>query len=177
MKGLVVADMMASAPDYGRYANEVLAKQMKPEVLAEVRALEAKNDFDNPRYMELLMPNFYAVHLCRLPELPDGVNRAFKHTNHEAYTMMQGPSEFGVSGRLANWDIKARLKEIAIPTLMVGAKYDTMDPAAMEAQSKAVQKGQYLYCPNGSHLAMWDDQKTFMNGVTKFIKEVDNAGK
>ena len=63
MKGLVVADMMASAPDYGRYANEVLAKQMKPEVLAEVRALEAKNDFDNPRYMELLMPNFYAVHL------------------------------------------------------------------------------------------------------------------
>ena len=41
MKGLVVADMMASAPDYGRYANEVLAKQMKPEVLAEVRALEA----------------------------------------------------------------------------------------------------------------------------------------
>ncbi len=166
MKGLVVADMMASAPDYGRYANEVLAKQMKPEVLAEVRALEAKNDFDNPRYMELLMPNFYAVHLCRLPELPDGVNRAFKHTNHEVYTMMQGPSEFGVSGRLANWDIKARLKEIAIPTLMVGAKYDTMDPAAMEAQSKAVQKGQYLYCPNGSHLAMWDDQKTFMNGVT-----------
>jgi proline iminopeptidase len=22
-----------------------------------------------------------------------------------------------------------------------------------------VQNGSYLYCPNGSHLAMWDDQK------------------
>jgi hypothetical protein len=27
-------------------------------------------------------------------------------------------------------------KEIAVPTLMVGAKYDTMDPKAMEEQSK-----------------------------------------
>src|SRR5829696_1063097 len=37
LKGLVVANMMASAIEYGKYAEEVLAKQMKPEVLAEVR--------------------------------------------------------------------------------------------------------------------------------------------
>jgi proline iminopeptidase len=91
--------------------------------------------------------------------------------------MMQGPSEFGISGRLANWDIKNRLKEIYVPTLMIGAKHDTMDPEAMEAQSKMVQKGKYLFCPNGSHLAMWDDQKVFMSGVIKFIKEVDGGSK
>ena len=28
----------------------------------------------------------------------------------EIYVMMQGPSEFGASGRLANWDIKDRLE-------------------------------------------------------------------
>jgi proline iminopeptidase len=50
-------------------------------------------------------------------------------------------------------------KRKSVPTLMVGAKYDTMDPKAMEEQSKLVQNGSYLYCPNGSHLAMWDDQK------------------
>ena len=88
---------------------------------------------------------------------------------------MQGPSEFGLAGNLANWDIKNRLKEIAIPTLMIGAKYDTMDPKAMEEQSKLVQKGRYLYCPNGSHLAMYDDQKTFFDGVIKFIRDVDSG--
>jgi proline iminopeptidase len=56
---------------------------------------------------------------------------------------------------------------------MIGAKHDTMDPKAMEAQSKMVQHGQYLYCPNGSHLAMWDDQQVYMNGVIQFIKSVD----
>ena len=174
MKGLLVSNMVASAPEYGKYAEEVLAKQMKPEVLAEIRALEAKKDFANPRYMELLIPNFYHEHICRLKEWPDGVNRALKHANGDIYVRMQGPSEFGISGLLANWDIKNRLKEITVPTLMIGAKYDTMDPKAMEEQSKMVKNGSYLYCPNGSHLAMWDDQKTYMNGVISFIKKVDN---
>jgi len=176
LKGLVVANMMASVPEYGKYADDVLAKQMKPEVLAEIKAIEAKKDFNNPRYMELLIPNFYHEHLCRLKDWPDGFNRSMKHVNSEIYTMMQGPSEFGVGGRVTNWNIKARLKEITVPTLMVGAKHDTMDPNAMEEQSKLVQKGRYLYCPNGSHLAMWDDQQVFMTGVIKFIKDVDAGG-
>ncbi|MCW3073741.1 MAG: alpha/beta fold hydrolase [Flaviaesturariibacter sp.] len=173
MKGLIVANMVASAPEYGKYAAEVLAPQMDPKVLAEVRDIERRKDFANPRYMELLMPNFYAKHLCRLPELPDPLARSFKHANNTIYTMMQGPSEFGISGRLATWDIKDRLKEISVPTLMIGAKHDTMDPAAMEAQSKLVKNGSYLYCPNGSHLSMWDDQKVFMSGVIDWIKKVD----
>jgi len=175
LKSLLVANMVASAPEYAKYAEDVLAKQMKPEVLAEVKELEAKKDFANPRYMELLMPNFYREHLCRLTDFPDAFNRSMKHANGEIYTMMQGPSEFGISGRLANWDIKNRLKEITVPTLMVGAKHDTMDPKAMEEQSKLVKKGQFLYCPNGSHLSMWDDQKVFMTGVIKFIKDVDTG--
>ncbi|WP_311136490.1 proline iminopeptidase-family hydrolase [Hymenobacter cellulosilyticus] len=70
LKGLIISNMMMSCPDYGRYADEVLAKQMKPEVLAEIRQIEAKKDFSNPRYMQLLEPNFYAQHLCRIVPNP-----------------------------------------------------------------------------------------------------------
>ncbi len=176
MKALLVANMMASCPEYGRYANEVLARQMPEEVVKEIRALEAAKQFGDPRYMELLMTYYYSKHICRLPEWPDAVNRTFKHANNTIYTLMQGPSEFGIAGRLANWDVKDRLKELRIPTLMIGAEHDTMDPRAMEEQSRLVQKGRYLHCPNGSHLAMWDDQQAFMTGVIQFIKDVD-AGK
>ena len=174
MKALMVANMMASCPEYGQYANNVLAKQMKSEVLAEVRAIEAKKDFDNPRYEELLVPNFYNEHICRLSPWPEPVMRTFADLNKTIYVMMQGPSEFGIGGNLVNWDVKSRLKEISIPTLMIGAKHDTMDPKAMEEQSKLVQHGRYLYCPNGSHLAMYDDQKVFFDGVIKFIRDVDS---
>ena len=173
MKGLIVSNMMASAPEYGKYAADVLAPQMNPVVLAEVRNIEKNKDFDNPRYMELLLNNFYNKHLCRLPELPEPAKRSMKHMNATIYIMMQGPSEFGIMGRLANWDIKNRLKEIIVPTLMIGARHDTMDPKAMEEQSKMVKNGTYLFCPDGSHLAMWDDQKVYMDGVIEWIKKVD----
>ena len=71
LKGLVISNMMASCPDYGKYAEEVLAKQMDPKVLDTIRTLEKNKDFKNPKYFELLMPNFYAKHICRLPEWPD----------------------------------------------------------------------------------------------------------
>ena len=166
LKGLLICNMMASAPEYGRYADKVLAKQMDPKVLEEVRAIEAKKDFSNPRYMELLIPHYYEKHLCRFPasEWPDAVNRSFKHMNSTVYTLMQGPSEFGISGRLAKWDVKARLPEIIVPTLTVGATHDTMDPEHMMWMSTQVKKGRFLLCPDGSHLSMWDDQKHFFPG-------------
>ena len=176
IKGLIISNMMASASDYVAYSQNVLAKQMNPAALKEIKAIEAKGDFKNPRYMELLVPNFYMEHICRLKEWPDPVNRAFARMNEQIYVLMQGPSEFGLSGRLEKWERKGDLKNIAVPTLVVGAKYDTMDPEHMKAMSKQVQNGSYLYCPNGSHMAMWDDQQTYMSGLVKFLKGV-NEGK
>mgnify|MGYP001594587696 CR=1 FL=1 len=177
LKGLIISNMMADAAAYAAYAENVLAKQMDPAVLREIRALEAAGDFGNPRYMELLVPNFYQQHLCRLPEWPDPVNRAFARLNQEVYALMQGPSEFGISGRLAKWTRKADLGRIDVPTLVVGATHDTMDPAHMEWMSEQMPRGGYLFCPGGSHLCMWDDQETYMAGLVRFMKAVDAGTK
>ena len=173
LKGLIISNMMSSCPDYGKYADSVLSKKMDPPVLAEIRAIEAKGDFANPRYFELLLPNFYKKHVNRLEEWPEPVNRAFKHQNNEIYVMMQGPSEFGIGGRLKNWDRKADLPKLMVPTLTIGAAFDTMDPEHMKWMSTQVKNGTYLHCPNGSHMAMWDDQQTYMKGLIGWIKKVD----
>ena len=177
LKGLIISNMMASGPAYNEYANKVLMSAMDQKVLAEIKALEAKKDYENPRYMELLLPNHYVQHILRLPveQWPDPVNRAFKHINPDIYIPMQGPSELGLSGKLTNWDRTNDLAQISVPTLVIGARYDTMDPAHMEMMSKKVQKGRYLFCPNGSHLALYDDQKVYMEGLTKFILDVDRG--
>lgn len=177
LKGLIIANMMASAPEYGKYANDVLAKQFDPEVLEEIRAIEAKKDYTNPRYMELLLPHFYTQHLCRFPveQWPEPVNRAFKHANQTIYVLMQGPSEFGIAGKLVNWDIRSKLPSIYVPTLTIGATHDTMDPEHMKWMSTQVQHGRFLLCPDGSHMSMWDDQEHFFPGVIQFIKDVDDG--
>lgn len=175
LKGLVISNMMMSIPDYNRYAGEVLAKQMDPAVVKEVKDLEAKGQYESPRYMQLLMPHFYEKHLLRLPEAqwPDAVVRAFARMNKQVYVLMQGPSEFGASGRLEKWDRKADLPRITVPTLVIGAGHDTMDPGHMKWVAGQVKNGRFLLCPDGSHLAMWDDQKTYFPGLISFLKDVD----
>lgn len=179
IKGLIISNMMSSCPDYGKYADSVLAPQFDPKILARIREIEAKKDFDNPEYMQLLMPNFYAKHLCRMPldQWPEPVKRTFSKMNNSLYVTMQGPSEFGIGGNLVNWDRKAQLKNITIPTLVIGAKHDTMDPNHMKWMSTQVQNGSYLFCPNGSHMAMWDDQETYMAGLIKFLKGTNDGQK
>ena len=172
LKGVVISNMMASCPDYGKYA-EVLAKQIPTAALAEIRALEAKKDFNNPRYMELLTPHYYNQHICRI-SWPEPMNRAFGRLNSSLYVTMQGPSEFGVSGKLTTWDRKKDLPKLVVPTLTIGAKYDTMDPAHMQWMATQVQHGTYLYCPNGSHMSMYDDQQVYMKGLVSFLKKLEN---
>jgi proline iminopeptidase len=176
LKGLIISNMMASAPAYTKYANEVLGPQMNPEILKEIKDMEAKNDFSNPRYNELLMNHYYTKHILRMPlkDWPKPVNLLFAHLNPEIYVFMQGHSEFGMTGNatLKNWDVSQRLKEINVPTLVLGGKYDTMDPKHMEWMATEVQNGRSVIT-NGSHLSQFDDPEKYFAGLIKFIKEVD----
>jgi len=175
LKGLVISNMMASIPAYNDYANRVLMPAMDQKALAEIRSLDAAGKFEDPRYMDLLMQHHYVQHILRMPadQWPDPVNRAFAHLNRAVYVPMQGPSELGARGTLEQWDRSGDLGNIAVPTLMIGARYDTMDPEYMKMMAGKVKHGRYLYCPNGSHLALYDDQKTYMDGVIRFVRDVD----
>ena len=175
LKGLIISNMMMSCPAYGKYAAEVLAKQMKPEVLAEIRQIEARKDFQNPRYMALLEPNFYAQHLCRIVPNPEPVTRSLGKINQSLYVTMQGPSEFGISGKLTTWDRTADLPKLTVPVLSIGGKYDTMDPEHMRMIASKVQHGNALICSKGSHMSMYDDQQTYMTGLVRFLKSVDEG--
>ncbi|MGD1097894.1 MAG: proline iminopeptidase-family hydrolase [Bryobacteraceae bacterium] len=177
LKGLIISNMVPSIPAYNQYANKVLMPAMDQNALAEVKRLEAAGQFDNPRYEELLIKHFYVDHILRMPpdQWPDPVNRTFAKLNKKIYIPMQGPSEMGASGKLLDWDRTTDLPKINVPTLSIGARYDTMEPAQMEKIAKDVKKGRYLFCPNGSHLAIYDDQKVYMAGVIQFILDVDSG--
>jgi len=179
LKGLIISNMMSNVPEYNNYAQEVLGPQMDPEVLRELKDMEARNDFGNPRYMELLMEHYYTEHLLRMPveKWPQSVNLAFRHMNQEVYVYMQGPSEFGITedATLYHWDVSKELYGITVPTLVIGATYDTMDPEHMKWMSEQLPRGRFLLCPNGSHLSQYDDQKNYMGGLVKFMKDVDQG--
>ncbi|MEA3037337.1 MAG: proline iminopeptidase [Sphingomonadales bacterium] len=179
LKCLVISNMMDSIPAYNLYAERVLMPAMDPRQLALVKALEATHRTDDPRYMGTLMPMHYEKHLLRRPfdQWPEPVVRSLNHVNAHVYALMQGPSELGASGVLEHWDRSADLHRIAVPTLVIGATYDTMDPAWMAAMARRLPHGQFLLARNGSHMAMYDDQETYFSGLVAFLKAQEGRGR
>jgi proline iminopeptidase len=177
LKGLVVSNMMSSIPEYNRYAHQVLMPKMDQTALREILELEARRAYADPRYEELLMASFYTDHVLRLPaaEWPDPVVRSFAHINKKIYVPMQGPSEMGASGKLERWDRSRDLQRISVPTLVIGAGHDTMDPAHMEWMATQIPRARYLFCPQGSHLAMYDDQEVYFAGLLRFLRDLDTG--
>jgi len=176
LRGLVISNMMSSVPAYNAYAEQVLMPEMDQPALAEIKSLEASGDTDNPRYLELLMEQHYVHHVLRMPvaDWPDPAQRGFAHINPAIYVSMQGPSELGISAdaKLAAWERTDDLPQIEVPALVIGARYDTMDPAHMEMMARKLPKGRYLYCPKGSHLAMYDDQAVYFAGLIDFLQDL-----
>ncbi|HEV3068406.1 MAG TPA: proline iminopeptidase-family hydrolase [Streptosporangiaceae bacterium] len=176
LRALVISNMMASVPAYNAYAEQVLMPEMDQAALAEIKALEAAGQIEDPRYMALLTEQHYVHHVLRMPpaDWPDPVQRGFAHINPAIYVSMQGPSELGISAdaKLAHWDRFADLASIEVPALVIGARHDTMDPAHMKAMADALPQGRYLHCPDGSHLAMYDDQQVYFAGLVEFLHDL-----
>lgn len=82
-----------------------------------------------------------------------------------------------MSGSLSDWDRFDDLHQIGVPTLVIGARYDTMDPAHMAEMALRLPNGTYPECPNGSHLAMYDDHAAiYVRRLIDFLTRVGSAG-
>ena len=177
LKGLVISNMMSSIAAYDAFARNVIMPTMDPAALSRIQEIEAAEDYGNPEYEALLMEHHYVHHVLRAPAdaWPEPVTRSFAHINPAIYVPMQGPSELGSTpdASLYSWDRFGDLASIDVPTLVIGAEHDTMDPAPMRAMAEVLPRGEYLHCPNGSHLAMWDDPEVYVAGVVSFIRGLD----
>jgi proline iminopeptidase len=164
--------MMASIPAYNEYAKSVLEPKMDQAVLKQILDMEKTGQTEQPRYMELLIPNWYEQHILRRPvaQWPAPVTVSFANMNRKFYVTMQGPSEMGASGRLVNWDRFNDLKRIRIPTLVISGANDTMDPAYLAKMAKQLPHGE-LAATNGGHMDMYDDQRTYFAKLIAFLRK------
>ena len=172
LKGLVLSSMTASIPSYMAYIAKLRAA-LPADIQAVLTKYEATGQYDAPEYQEAMYRGVYGRHVCRIDPWPDPVARAFKHLNPQVYGTMQGPNEFVVTGTFKDWDRWADLPKIGVPTLLVGARYDEMDPEDIKKMGRAIPRSRVAICENGSHLAMWDDQEAYFGHLLKFLKDLD----
>jgi proline iminopeptidase len=173
LKGLIISNMTASIPSYVAYVNK-LRRKLPFETRRTLEKYEAKLDYAAPEYQDIIFNHIYKQHICRVEPWPDPVNRAFKNMNQQVYNYMQGPNEFLVTGTFKDWDRWGDLQRIKVPTLLIGSKYDEMNPRDIRKMGTLIPNSRVRICQNGSHMDMYDDQEYYMNSLIRFIKDVEN---
>ena len=111
------------------------------------------------------MGTYYLEHTLRMPldAWPDPVVRAFGRINRQIYVPMPRTSEMGMAGdaTLKTWDRFEDLERIDVPTLVIGATHDTMDPAYCGAWPETTVRP-FLLLPRRPHVCMYDDQASYL---------------
>lgn len=170
LSGLVVSNMAASVRQCVAYMDSLLERLPK-DVQATIAKYRSAKQFDAPEYQRTLMEQVYRQHFCRLDPWPEPIVRTMRSINANIYDFMSGPDEFDVVGTLRNWDVRARLHEIKIPTLLIAARYDEMPPEQILQMAKAMPRAQAVLCTEGSHMAMYDDQTAYFDALVKFLAQ------
>lgn len=174
LRGLVISSMTASIRSYVEYVNKLRAA-LPSEVQAVLSKYEATGEYEAPEYRKAMFEQVYTRHLCRLDPWPDPVARTFKHLAAPVYNTMQGPNEFVVTGTFKDWDRWKDLPAIEVPTLLMGARYDEMNPEDIRRMGSLIPRSRVAICDNGSHLAMWDDQERYFRELIAFFKDVETG--
>ncbi|MBN8815650.1 MAG: proline iminopeptidase-family hydrolase [Sphingomonas sp.] len=171
LRGLVISNMTAGMKAYLR-RTAAIKDWLSPADRKRLAELEAAQDYDNADYHRIVEGTLYPQMLCRTVPWPEPVTRSFARFNAKIYEEMQGKSEFLVTGNLKDWERWDRLHEIKTRALTIGARYDEMDPADMLKMATLMPNAQGFVCPNGSHMAMWDDQAYYFDHLLAWLKKV-----
>lgn len=168
---LTVASSPASMIQWVQEANR-LREALPPEVQQTLLRHEAAGTTDDPAYQEAML-EFYYRHVCRIVPFPDYVQRTFEQMGQQVYNTMNGPSEFHVVGTLKNWDIRHRLGEITVPTLVTSGRHDEATPLIAGTVHEGIPGSEWVIFEESSHMAHAEEQERYMQVLDAFLTRIE----
>jgi proline iminopeptidase len=173
LESLTLCGSPASMIRWVADCEELLAEE-PPETRKVIREHEHAGFTACPEYQAAIL-GFYRKHVCRLDPWPGGLERSFAEAGYQVYNTMNGPSEFTVTGTLKTWDIMHRLGEIAVPTLLVGGRYDECTPSHLAAMHQRIRGSQLRIIEDASHLCFAEQPAEFATTVNSFFDLTDRG--
>jgi proline-specific peptidase len=118
---------------------------------------------------------FRRRHICRLDPLPTCVERGLAGRNRQVYETLWGESEWNADGRLRDWDVRPRLGEIGMPTLVTSGRYDECTPMLAEEAQRRIPGAEWVLFEESSHSAFVEEPERFRSVLTDFLDRAEAA--
>lgn len=169
IKSMVVSSSPASMKLWQQEAKRLI-RLLSPKDQEAIEKAEKSNQYDTPEF-QAAMAEYDRRHVCSILPKPEFVQRSNEQTG-EVYAVMEGPSEFSVTGKLRDWDITEDLHKIKIPTLLTSGTDDEATPYIMKQILDQIPDCRWELL-QGTHLVHVEQREAFNQIVNQFLEEHD----
>jgi len=135
---------------------------------------EAAGTTEHPDYVAA-EEEFWRRHVMLLDPPPDFIQRGRAERGTPVYRALWGVSEWNATGRLRDWDVRDRLGEIRVPTLVTSGKYDECTPKLAEDAQRGIPGAERVLFEESSHSAYVEEAEHFRDVLTDFLGRAEAA--
>jgi proline-specific peptidase len=151
-------------------------KRLLDDLPAEVRAVLDRHDqagtYADPEYEEA-MQVYFDRHFYRGPKPRAEIERWRAERAPDVYRAMQGPNEWTVTGALRGWDVRGRLSEIRVPTLVVRGRYDMCTPPIARTLVQGIAGAREVVLEESSHTPVLEETDRYLDVVGRFVRQAE----
>lgn len=153
VRSLLLSSTLACADDWA-----VEAKRLRGEI-----------DGDDTE----VMAEFERRHFFRGAEMPLELVRMGEEKNPAVYEAMWGPNEWTMTGALADWDVRPRLGELSMPTLILRGAHDLSTPAIAKTLKDGIPHAREVVFAESSHTPVLEETERYLHVVRDFLYAVE----
>ncbi len=176
-EGIVSLVLSSTLASIDQWAEEQLRlrAQLPPDVIEVMERHERAGTYDDPEY-ERAMDVYFDRHFYRGPKPRIELERMAAGKATDVYRAMQGPNEWTTTGALKGWDVRDRLHEIHVPTLVVRGLYDMCTEPIAAALVNGIRDAREVVLEESSHTPVLEETERYLAVVGGFFREAESGG-
>jgi L-proline amide hydrolase len=167
--GLILSSTLASVDQWA--AEQLKLRAALPaDVVAVLERHDRAGTYDDPEYDEA-MEAYFDRHFYRGPKPRAELESMDASKSVEVYRAMQGPNEWTVTGALRGWDVRDRLGEIEVPTLVIRGRHDMSTDPISATLVNGIRGAREVVLENSSHTPVLEETDQYLAVISDFMRE------
>jgi pimeloyl-ACP methyl ester carboxylesterase len=154
VRSLVLSSTLACADDWA----------------AEAKRLRDAIDVEED---EEALAEFERRHFFRGETEPLELVRMGEERNGAVYEAMWGTNEWTMTGALAGWDVRSRLGELSMPTLILRGAHDLSTAAISKTLTDGIPHAREVVFAESSHTPVLEETERYLRTVRDFLYAVE----
>lgn len=170
LRSLVLSGTTPSIPMLEEEMERIFAK-LSPKFRETVTKYESLGDFQNPEYLAAI-DSFNHEYQCRLDHWPETLQYSFSHFSVPVGETMFGLNLVKVTGNMKYWDVRASLRSLSIPCLVICGDRDFLTPRLHRELHKSIRGSKLTILKGVSHGSMWEAPGPYLGAIRAFINSI-----